>query len=96
MEREITFHKHCVRETIDISIENLLDNKKYFHNIPKDALRELSILTINESYILFNNGYCHRFVGVVMYSPLGPAFANIFLVYTKLFVAEKHFFGIKT
>ena len=35
-------------------------------------------LTMNESFTLFNNGCCQQFDGVVMYSLLGPTFANIF------------------
>ena len=54
---ESLFTNIPLQKTIEFCAENLFDNKEYFHDISKEFFLELLTLTMNESFILFNNGY---------------------------------------
>lgn len=49
------FTNILLQETIDLGIENVFDNIKYFHDISKDSFHELLTLTMNETTIVFNS-----------------------------------------
>lgn len=68
------FTNNPLQETIDLNGENLFDKKEYFYDTSKDSFLELLTLTMNESFILFNNEYDRQlhdsYTTVVMGSPL--------------------------
>lgn len=63
-----------LQETIDLNGENSFDKKEYFYDTSKDSFLELLTLTMNESFILFNNEYDRQlhdsYTAVVTGSPL--------------------------
>ena len=48
---ESLFTDISLQETIDLCVENLLNNKEYFHDTPKTFSLQLLTLTMNESFI---------------------------------------------
>ena len=68
-----------LKETIDLSDENLFKQRIHVDNLLKDSLRELLMRTMSESSILFNQEFYIHHNGVAMVSPLGPTLLNAFL-----------------
>ena len=67
-------------ETIEIILKKAYKrNRKYFHGLTREELRELLIICTQESHFQFNNEFFDQVDGVSMGSPLGPLFANIFM-----------------
>ena len=67
-------------ETIEIILGKIyIKNKKYFHGLTKELEKPLKVCT-QESHFQFNEQYYDQIDGVSMGSPLGPLFANIFMV----------------
>ena len=55
----------------------------------KRYFKQLLTLSVRSSYFLYNDVYYKQVDGVAMGSPLGPALANLFLVYYELKWLEK-------
>ena len=66
-------------ETIIVFVDNLYSDNENLPNIPKYDFRNLLFIATKESFFTFNNKYYKPIDGVVVGSPLGPAFANIFM-----------------
>ena len=62
-------------ETIDICIDSLHKDDE----IPKDIFLNFLRVATKESFFIFNNKFYKQIDGVAMWSPLGPALANIFM-----------------
>ena len=68
-------------ETIDICVNRVFQHKKKIKGMLKRHFKQLLTLTVKSSCFVFNNVYYKQIDGVAMNSPLGPTFANLFLVY---------------
>jgi hypothetical protein len=66
-------------ETIDIICNRLFCNAVRYHGLTQPELRKLLGFAVKNCHFLFNGVLYHQIDGVVMGSPLGPLFANIFL-----------------
>ena len=64
-------------ETIDICVNRVLQHKKIKRMLKRNVQQFLT-LTLKYSYFAFNNMYYKQILGVIMDSPLGPTFANLF------------------
>ena len=73
----VTLYYLPLQETIDLCVENLFKDGTHVGNWSKDSFCEL--LTMPESLILFDQEFYKRHDGVVMGSPLGSTFSNVFL-----------------
>ena len=56
-------------------------NKKKVKGLLKQQFKQLFTLVVKSSCFVFNDTYYQQIDGVAMGSPLGPTFANLFLVY---------------
>ena len=68
-----------VKETIDIIIRKVYNEKLVKTKIKRENMRELLVLCTTEVPFTFNNEMYMQVDGVMMGSPLGPLFANIFM-----------------
>ena len=68
-----------VKETIDIILRKVYDEKLVKTKIKRENMRELLMLCTTEVPFTFNNEMYMQVDGVMMGSPLGPLFANIFM-----------------
>ena len=78
---ESLFTNIPLKETIDLCVENLFQDRAHVHSLPKDSFRELLTRTMSESLILFDQQFYKQHDGVAMGSQLGPTLANVFLSY---------------
>ena len=78
---ESRFTNIPLQETIDLCVDLLFNDKPNIDGFTKTDFHELLTVTLSESLILFDNEYYKQIDGVVMGSPFGPTFANIFLSY---------------
>ena len=80
-----------LQEKIDLClcVQKLFEDKKYIHGLSNDSFREMLTVTVTESFTLFDNEYYRQHDGVVMGSPLGATFVNIFLCLHKILWLEK-------
>ena len=69
-----------LHETIDLSGELLLNDKPNIDGFTVTDFNEFLTTTMSESLVLFNGEYYKQIDGVAKGSPLGPTFANIFLL----------------
>ena len=67
-----------LKETVDIILTKVYDEKKIDTKIPKSILKELVYLCTKHVPFKFNNEIYIQCDGVAMGSPLGPLLANIF------------------
>ena len=70
-------------ETIDIISGKVYDENKIVINIPKSILKELLYLFIKHVHFKFKGEIYIQCDGVTMWSPLGPLFANIFMIWLE-------------
>ena len=68
-------------ETINICVDRAFQNKKKVKGLLKRHFKQLLALVVKSSCFVFNDTYYQQLDGVAMGSPLGPIFANLFLVY---------------
>ena len=68
-----------LEETIEIVIKNVLGRKRKINGLSKSDFRYLLKLKTIGTVFSFNSNYYKQIDSVVMGSPLGPAFANVFL-----------------
>ena len=69
-------------ETINIILNLIFPNEDdRFMNFNKKQFKKLLELAVKDNVFLFNEGLYSQIDGVAMGSPLGPAFANIFMSY---------------
>ena len=66
-------------EIIDICIDSLYKDEENSPKIPKDIFLNFLRVATKESFFIFNNKFYKQIDGVAMWSPLGPALANIFM-----------------
>ena len=76
-------------ETIDICVNRVFQNKRKIKGMLKRHFKQLLTHTMKSSCFVFNNIYYTQIDGVAMGSPLGPTFANLFLVYYEQIWLEK-------
>ena len=69
-----------LKETVDIILTKVYDEKKIDTKIPKSILKELRYLCTKHVHFKFNNEIYIQCDGVAMGSPLGPLLANIFMI----------------
>ena len=67
-----------LQETTDIAI-NLIFNHNPNLSITKKELKKLFLFATSQTHFIFNGKFYNQIDGVAMSSPLGPAFANIFM-----------------
>ena len=75
------FSNISLKETTDLCVENLFQDRNHADNLLKDSFCELHTMTMPESLILFDQQFCKQRDGVAMSSPLGPTLAKVFLCY---------------
>ena len=80
---ESLFTNIPLQETIDFCVDRLFNANPNIDNFTKTDFHELFTITLSESLVSFNNEYYKLIDGVAMDSPLGSAFANIFLSLNK-------------
>ena len=80
---ESLFTNIPLRETIDLCVENLFQDRTHVDNLPKESSRELLTRTVSESFILFDQEFYKQNDGVAILSPLGTTLANVFVCYHK-------------
>ena len=68
------------KETVDIILTKIYDEKKIDTKIPKSILKELMYLCRKHVHFKFNNEIYIQCDGVAMGSALGPLLANIFMI----------------
>ena len=78
---ESLFTNIPLTETIDICVEMAFKETETVQNMDKASFKTLLTMAATESLFVFNGGYYKQIDGIAMGSPLGPIFANIFLVY---------------
>ena len=86
---ESLFTNIPLQETIDLCVQKLFEDKSYIDGLSRDSFHEMLTVTMTESFISFDNKYYWQQDGVVMGSPLGPTFANIFLCVHEIAWLEK-------
>ena len=69
-----------LNETINIILRKVYDENKIVTNIPRSVLKELLYLCTKHVHFKFNGEIYTQCDGVAMGSPLGPLFANIFMI----------------
>ena len=75
------FTKIPLDETINICVERAFQTKRKVRGLLKRHFKQLLTLAVKSSCFVFNDIYNKQIDGVAMGSPLGPTFANLFLVY---------------
>ena len=68
-------------ETIDIFVNQFLENTDTVEGFTKSEVKQLLSLATKKSYFIFNGLLYKQIDGVAMGSPLGPSLANAFLSY---------------
>ena len=76
-------------ETINICVDLVFHKNKKAKGMLKRHFNQLLRLSVKSSCFLFNDVYYKQGDGVAMGSPLGPTFANLFLVYYEHTWLEK-------
>ena len=74
---ESLFTNIFLQETIDLCVQKLFEDKNYVDGLSKNPFREMSTVTMAESF-LSDREYYKQYDGVSMCSSLGPIFGNIF------------------
>ena len=74
---QLLFSNIPLDETIDICVNRVFQHKKIKRMLKRNVQQFLT-LTLKYSYFAFNNMYYKQILGVIMDSPLGPTFANLF------------------
>lgn len=69
-----------LQEAISVYAQKLFEDKNYIDGFFKDFCCEMLSIAMAELFTLINKEYYRQDNGVVMGSPLGPNFANIFLL----------------
>ena len=77
---ESLFTNIPVRETIDIAMNSLFSQCTDIMGIPYKLFRSM-LVSVSNSFFLFNKTLYKQLDGVGMGLPLGPSFANIFLCF---------------
>ena len=72
-----------LKETVDIILTKVYDEKKIDAKIPKSILKELLYICTKHVNFKFNNEIYIQCDGVAIGSPLGPLLANIFIISLK-------------
>ena len=78
---EPLFTKILLQVTIDLCVELLFNDRPNIDTFTITDFYELLTVTMSESLVSFDGEYYKQIDGVVMGSPLGPKFVNIFLSY---------------
>ena len=68
-------------ETISICVDRAFQSKRKVKGLLKQHFKQLLTLAVKSSCFVLNDIYYQQIDGVAMGSPLGPTFANLFLVY---------------
>ena len=87
---ESLFSNIPLKETIDLCVQKLFEDKNYIDCLSKDSFREMLTVTMTESFILFDKEYYKQHDGVATGSALGATFANIFLCVYEILWLEKY------
>ena len=74
------FNNIPLDETINICVEQAFQNKRKVKGLLKRHFKQLLALAVKSSCFVFNDICYKQIDGVAMGSPLGPIFANLFLV----------------
>ena len=74
---QLLFSNIPLDETIDICVNRVFQHKKIKRMLKRNVQQFLT-LTLKYSYFAFNNMNYKQILGVIMDSPLGPTFANLF------------------
>ena len=69
-----------LQETIDLCVKLLFNDKSNIDGFTITDIHQSLTVTMSESLVLFDGEYYKQIDGVAMDSPLGPTFANIFLL----------------
>ena len=83
-------------ETIDIFVNQFLENTDTVEGFTKSEVKQLLSLATKKSYFIFNGFLYKQIVGVAMGSPLGPSLANTFLSYHETNWLNNCTQGLKT
>ena len=75
------FTNITLEETIDICTNELFKESETIDGLSKTEFKELLSLATEDSHFIFDGTLYKQINGVVMGFPLGPTFANAFLVY---------------
>ena len=67
-----------LNKTVEIILRKVYDEKLINTDIPKKNLEKLLLLCTQETRFTFNGEMYTQMDGVMMRSPIGPVFANIF------------------
>ena len=83
-------------ETIEIILDLAFANdREFFHNLTRKELNRMLVICTQASHFQFNGGFYDQVDGVAMGSPLGPLFANIFMVnFEKKHMAKLRELGV--
>ena len=66
-------------ETIAVILIKVFDKSKIMTNIPRETMKQLSLLCTKHVHFIFNGEIYIKVDGVAMGSPLGPLLANMFM-----------------
>ena len=84
---ESLFTNIPLKETIDLCVDILFDDRTNIDGITKDYFHDLLTICMSESLVSFDGEYYKQIDGVAMGSPLGPTFAHIFLcIYEEMWL----------
>ena len=61
---ESLFTNIPLKETIDLCVQKLFEDKTYIDGLSKDSFRETLTVTMNEPFVLFDNEYYKQHDGV--------------------------------
>ena len=79
-----------LQATIQLILEKIFPNDNdLFHNFSKPDFRKFLELAVLDTNFIFNNTVYKQTDGVAMGSPLGPAFANIFMSWLETQILEQ-------
>ena len=78
---ESLFTNIPTNETIEIILNRIYkDDIKQFHGLTREDLNKLLVICTQKSHFQFNGEFFDQVDWVAMGSPLGPLFANIFMM----------------
>ena len=79
-----------LQATIQIILDKVFkDNNDVFHNFSKSDFKKFLELAVLDTNFVFDNTVYKQTDGVAMGSPLGPAFANIFMSWLETQILEQ-------